>query len=332
MAVRAVLLALICAGAAGCGGARAPAAAASVPSSSALRHLQREIEAVLAAPELRRSTWGIQVRSLARHDVLFDHHAHRLLLPASNTKIITIAAAAERLGWDFSFPTELAVLGPVDGGILYGDLVVVGSGDPTIDDWDGRATSLFQSWAQALRRRGISVVTGGVIGDDNRLADVSLGAGWAWDDLDRSFATSIGALQFNQNTARLTIAPGAAGGDPAVLTIEPFGSGLTIRNGVKTAPPGVAPFVETRRRVGSPALEVRGTVSAGASPIVRNVSVHNPTLYFVSALHAALVASGIEFAVQRSTSTTCRTHRFSSAGAWSSRIARRLSPSCRSRR
>ena len=294
MAVRALLLALICAAAAGCGGARAAAAAPAAPSSSALRQLQREIEAILAAPELRRSTWGIQVRSLDRDDVLFDHQAHRLLLPASNAKIITIAAAADRLGWDFSFPTELAILGPVDGGIVYGDLVVVGTGDPSIDDWDGRATSLFQSWAEALRSRGISVVTGGVIGDDNRIPDVSLGAGWAWDDLDRSFATSVGALQFNQNTARLRIAPGAAPGDPAQLTLEPFGSGLTIRNKVTTGAPGTAPFVETRRGVGSPALDVRGTVAAGGAAIVRNVSVHNPTLYFVGALRAALMASGIE--------------------------------------
>jgi D-alanyl-D-alanine carboxypeptidase/D-alanyl-D-alanine-endopeptidase (penicillin-binding protein 4) len=294
VAVRAVLLALICAGGVGCGGARASSAAPTAPSSPALRQLGREIDAVLAAPELRRSTWGIEVRSLDRNDVLFDHQAHRLLLPASNTKIITVATAAERLGWDFSFATELATLGPVDGGVLYGDLVVVGSGDPSIDDWDGRATSLFQSWAQALRSRGISVVTGGVIGDDNRVPDVSLGAGWAWDDLDRSFAASVGALQFNQNTVRLRVTPAAAPGDPAIATIEPFGSGLTIVNKVTTGAPGTAPFVQTRRGVNSPALDVRGTVPVGGSPIVRNVSVHNPTLYFVGALRAALMASGIE--------------------------------------
>ena len=63
------------------------------------------------------------------------------------------------------------------------------------------------SWARELKARGISVVTGRVIGDDNRLPDVLLGAGWAWDDLDRSFATGVGALQFNQNTARLMVAP-----------------------------------------------------------------------------------------------------------------------------
>jgi D-alanyl-D-alanine carboxypeptidase/D-alanyl-D-alanine-endopeptidase (penicillin-binding protein 4) len=90
------------------------------------------------------------------------------------------------------------------------------------------------------------------------------------------------------------IAPGAAVGDPAMLTIEPFGSGLTMRNQVTTGATGTAPFVETRRGVGSAALDVRGTVAAGSSPFVRNVSVHNPTLYFVSALRAALLASGIE--------------------------------------
>jgi D-alanyl-D-alanine carboxypeptidase/D-alanyl-D-alanine-endopeptidase (penicillin-binding protein 4) len=292
--VRAVLVALTLATAA-CGAARAPAGGAPpLPSDSALRRLHRDIDAILSAPDLRRSSWGISIRSLAQDDSLYARDAAKLLLPASNVKVITLAAAADRLGWDFAFETQLSTLGPIDGGILYGDVVVAGTGDPSIDDWDGRATRLFADWAAALHSRGISVITGGVIGDDNHWPDRLLGSGWAWDDLDRSFATSIGALQFNQNTARLTIAPGAAAGDPALVTIEPFASGMLIRHAVTTSAAGVPVFLETRRGLGHTVIEARGSVPVGGPPLIRNVSVDNPTLYFVRSLHAALIANGIE--------------------------------------
>ena len=296
MRVRKALLALILAGAVACGGARSPSSTTprSPSADSPLARLQRDITALLEAPELKRVSWGIEIRSLGDDEVLYARDPQKLLLPASNVKVITLAAAAERLGWDFTFATELSLSGPVDGGVLYGDLVVAGSGDPSLDDWDGKATELFRAWARELKARGISVVTGRVIGDDNRLPDVLLGAGWAWDDLDRSFATSVGALQFNQNTARLVVAPGAAVNEPALARIEPSGSGLTLRSAMRTAAAQGPLGLETRRGAGSPVLEARGTIPLGAQDIRRNVSVVNPTLYFVSALREALVASGIE--------------------------------------
>ena len=287
--------ALILAGAVACGGVRPPASAP--PPSGApppLPRLQREIAALLGAPELKRVSWGIEIRSLARDETLYTHDAEKLLLPASNEKVITLAAAAERLGWDFTFTTELSAVGPVDSGVLYGDLVVTGSGDPSLDDWDGKATVLFRDWAAQLKARGISVVTGRVVGDDNRLPDVGIGSGWAWDDLDRSYATGTGALQFNQNTVRLLVSPGAAVNDPAVARLEPAGSGLALHSGVRTAAAQGALVLDTRRGAGSPVLEARGTIPLGAPAIVRNVSVLNPTLYFVRALHEALLASGID--------------------------------------
>ena len=256
--------------------------------------MQQDITALLDAPELKRVSWGIDIRTLGRDQVLYARAPQKLLLPASNVKVITLAAAAERLGWDFTFATELSLSGPVDGGVLYGDLVVAGSGDPSLDDWDGKATELFRAWARELKVRGISVVAGRVIGDDNRLPDVLLGAGWAWDDLDRSFATGVGALQFNQNTARLVVAPGAAVNEPALARIEPYGSGLTLRIAMQTSVAQGPLALETQRGAGSPVLEARGTIPLGAQGIRRNVSVVNPTLYFVNALREALVASGIE--------------------------------------
>jgi D-alanyl-D-alanine carboxypeptidase/D-alanyl-D-alanine-endopeptidase (penicillin-binding protein 4) len=271
-----------------------PQAAPRVPSPQALSRLHRDLSAVVDAPELKRVSWGIAIRSLDRDEVVFARDPQKLLLPASNEKVITLAAAAERLGWDYTFTTDLSAAGPVDGGVLNGDLIVTGSGDPSLDDWDGQATALWFQWAAELKNRGISTVTGRVVGDDNRFQDVVLGSGWAWDDLDRSYSSGIGALQFNQNTARLVVAPGPSVNDLATARIEPAGSGLSPKSEVHTSPARGPLSLETRRGAGSAVLDVRGTIPITSPPVVRLVSVVNPTLYFVSALRTALIAAGIE--------------------------------------
>ena len=272
------------------GRGRAPAP--QVPPS--VQRLRRDIDDIVSAPVLAAGTWGIAVRSLSRGEPLYARNAEKLLVPSSNMKILTLAAAAERLGWDYTYETRLIAAGPIAGGVLDGDLIVVGSGDPSIDDWDGRATELFRDWASQLETAGVRTISGRVVGDDNAFEEEGFGAGWSWDDLDRSYAASVGALQFNENTAQLTVKPGAAPGDEAVVSAAPDGAGLIVRNLVKTAARGSRTTLATERRPGGTALEIRGTIAVGAAPIVRNVSVVNPTLYFVNELRTALAADGID--------------------------------------
>ncbi len=178
--------------------APAPAAASQRRNASRLRsavnELQRDINRLLA-PTSERATWGVLVKSLATNDTLYALNPRKLFVPASNMKLATLAAAAERLGWAYSYETRLIAHGTLlPSGFLDGDLLVVGSGDPSIDDWDGAATRLFQSWAEQLKASGVTTIGGRIIGDDNAFDEETLGMGWAWDDLGRSFATGVGAL------------------------------------------------------------------------------------------------------------------------------------------
>src|SRR5262245_6793356 len=67
--------------------------------------LQRNINRILA-PTSERATWGVLVKSLTTNDTLYALNPRKLLLPASNMKLVTLAAAAERLGWTFSYETR----------------------------------------------------------------------------------------------------------------------------------------------------------------------------------------------------------------------------------
>jgi D-alanyl-D-alanine carboxypeptidase/D-alanyl-D-alanine-endopeptidase (penicillin-binding protein 4) len=291
-AIVAALLLASCSGAARPRVAPARPAAATAPDAVAA--LGAHITEQLAAPALERSTWGIVVTSLRNNQTLYALNPGRLLLPASNMKMVTLAAAAERLGWDFTYQTEVLAVGAIDFGYLDGDLLVVGTGDPTIDDWDGAATYLFKTWAERLKNVGIRVVGGRIIGDDNTFDDEAFGAGWAWDDLSASYSAGAGALQFNQNSAQMSVAPGGAAGAPAAVTLLPASSGLRLHNHLTTGAEGTPLTMTLRRLPGADVIELRGTVPLDQKPFSRNVSVDNPTRYFVSRLREALVDAGIE--------------------------------------
>src|SRR5580765_3733733 len=143
------------------------------PAPPALPALVRDIDALLAAPALAHGYWGVLVTSLKTGETLYALNAKRLMMPASNMKIVTLAAAAERLGWNYTYETALFAAGTTADGTLRGDLVAAGSGDPSLTTAAGDA--LFAEWADALKRAGIRTVTGRVIGDDNAFEDNGLG-------------------------------------------------------------------------------------------------------------------------------------------------------------
>jgi D-alanyl-D-alanine carboxypeptidase/D-alanyl-D-alanine-endopeptidase (penicillin-binding protein 4) len=268
----------------------APAAAPAV--AGRVRALQHDLDAILAAPSLDRGYWGVLVKSLETGETLYARNPRKLMMPASNMKIVTLAAAAERLGWDYTYETTLLAAGTIGAGVLDGDLVVVGGGDPSL--MDAAAQPLFASWVDRLKAMGVATISGRIIGDDGTFGDEPLGMGWSWDDLPDGYAAGVGALQFNENMARVTAAPGAAVGDPASVAVTPDASGLVVRNRLTTGAAASEESIRAHRLPGSAELELRGSLPVGSAPSVHTVSVDNPTLFFVSALRNALVSHGID--------------------------------------
>ena len=258
--------------------------------------LRRDLDAVFGAAITSHATWAVVVRSLDTGERLFELNPDKLMMPASNMKVVTLAGAAGVLTWDYRFVTTLETSAPVEAGVLRGDLVVRGGGDPTINTRNGRGAAVFAEWIAALKAAGITRIDGRIVGDDQAFDDEGLGGGWAWDDLQYGYAAPVGALQYNEDIAELTVKPGAAAGDPAAITLT-SGSGLTLMNRATTAPAGTPETVEYRRALDRPVLEVTGTVPlAPASPpvaetplrtVARQVAVVNPTFYFVNAFKDA---------------------------------------------
>jgi serine-type D-Ala-D-Ala carboxypeptidase/endopeptidase (penicillin-binding protein 4) len=263
------------------------------PNLRAERALASDLDRIFGAPVMEQGLWGVQVKSLETGRVLYALNARKLMMPASNMKIVTLAAAAETLGWDYRFKTTLETAAPVEDGVLKGDLIVRGSGDPTINSRENRANALFDQWAAALKAAGVSRIAGNIVGDASAFDRRTLGQGWSWDYLQYGYAAPVGALEFNEDIATLSIRPGAKAGDDAALELTP-GTGLGLIRRVLTGEPGSATSIDLERKPDGNWLEAIGSIAVDAKPASRDVAVANPTTYFAHALLLALVERGIE--------------------------------------
>ena len=255
--------------------------------------LQRDLDRTFTAPVLDRTFWAVVVQSLGNGETLYQLNPSKLVMPASNMKIVTLAAAAERLGWEYTFETWLLATGPVERGVLRGDLVIVGSGDPTINGRGGSPRRVFIDWAARLKAAGITAIEGRIVGDDRAFDAEGLGQGWAWDYLAYGYAARASALQYNEDLVEIVVRPGAAVGAAASIELRPGGNGLTVDNAVTTSAAGGWVDLAQQRLPGSGRLRVAGSVPLGSEAVTRTASVDAPALFFLQELHDTLTGEGV---------------------------------------
>ena len=273
----------------GCAKAQ-PTSPAPLPLTS-LQQLQRDITAATTGPGVQRAAWGIVVESLDRGDRLFELNPRNLLVPASVAKLVSLATAVDAVGWDYRYETTLQATGPIVDGVLDGDLVIVGSGDPAVG---GRGGDDIGVLVAALKARGIRRINGRIVGDDDAFEDPRPGLAWAWDDLGYTFGSLYGALNLAENRMAVTIAPGESEGRPTTITVEPQAAYRPLANRSVTGPRGSMPFVWPEQRPGESFLTLAGSIPVGATAATLNVSSGNPTFWFASVLRNRLLRDGVE--------------------------------------
>jgi D-alanyl-D-alanine carboxypeptidase/D-alanyl-D-alanine-endopeptidase (penicillin-binding protein 4) len=240
---------------------------------------------------------GVAVYSADHSTPLYLRNADRPLLPASNMKLYTTAAALDRLGPDFQYTTSLYADGPLlPGGILDGNLVLVGRGDPALSGrfFADSTTYVFDRFADELRREGVRRVTGRLIGDASYFDDELSAAGWEPGNLLWWYGARVNALSFNDNVVTLEIRPGPSAGAPAEVSFYPRGDGLRIANRAVTSGRRGGRSIGVGRRPDIDGYEIWGRIPVGGTPVRYVVAVEDPAGYALSVMRDRLARFGIE--------------------------------------
>ena len=276
------------------GGATTTHAQPATEPQSPREYIQAAVADTINAAPYTGALWGIEVTNLETGERLFGHNPEHLFTPASNTKLLTTAAALRRLGPSYRYETGLYVDGPVRNGVLRGNLIVRGSGDPTLGGYAQRddPTTVFRDWADSLKAAGITRIEGDILGDDDPFSDVPLGDGWSWNDVPYYYAAEINGLVFNTNTIDLE-ATGRRPGAPARITWTPFETDFVrVRNRSRTVPRDSASDEEYDRPFGENTFTVRSRIHPNEIQ-EETLTITEPTRYFTHVLRSVLLREGI---------------------------------------
>jgi D-alanyl-D-alanine carboxypeptidase/D-alanyl-D-alanine-endopeptidase (penicillin-binding protein 4) len=298
--------------------AQAPSHGAK-PAVSANVQLDEKIKAILAEPALGQAEFGVAVKTLDGV-TLYGYNDARLFTPASNAKLATTAAAFALLPVDdLTFTTNAVADGVIDPqGVLHGDIVLLGAGDPTLSDRHypyqtpqaaaapapaaptpaatepakpPKAMDILDLLAEQVEQAGVRSVDGSVVGDDTYYVDEPYGEGWAWDDLQWSYGAPVSALTFADNTIDLNITTDPS--NPSRMTEEwvPNVEYYQLEDDMTPTPAGQTAHPGLDRRPG--ALLIRAWGTAPADGLHSGMAIEDPSEFAAAAFKQALAGRGV---------------------------------------
>lgn len=262
-------------------------------STNSLSEFREQLNYIFNDPIFASSNWGVFIESLETGEFLYKKEENKLFIPASNIKLFTTAAALYLLGPDYKYSTNIFIKGTIKNGVLKGDLIIKGSGDPTISGrfYNNDMLSIYNSWADSLIAHGIEEIDGNIIGDDYAFDNKGLGNGWGWEFQSYWFSAASSAISFNDNCIDLSIKVNKSD-NSAIVTSYPNTKYAVIINNVSIVPSDSVTSVDVSRESGSNVINVFGTLRQGDS-VKTYVAVNNPTQYSMVVLKETLEKRGI---------------------------------------
>lgn len=247
---------------------------------------------VKSNPDLRGAYVGV-LAVTADGDTLACHNADALFVPASNMKLVTVASALKCLGAEYRYETKLAVSGEIKDGTLYGDVYIVGSGDPTTAYPDS-PDRLFASWAKIIADSGIWRIEGKVIGDGSSFRGMKESPDWLFADIGTYYGTGVTGLQFAGNTLNFNVIPGSNPGSSLEITqVFPFTPWMDIVYDCTTGEKGTGDQLYLYTTDFSRKAILRGTFAAGKKPKTVRCSNKYPELTCAKEFYDFLSKSGL---------------------------------------
>jgi serine-type D-Ala-D-Ala carboxypeptidase/endopeptidase (penicillin-binding protein 4) len=266
--------------------------------------LAERIDRRLDAPGLDHLLWGVAVADLDGH-LLYGRNADRLFIPASTTKLVVSIVANSLLGPAFTVATSVYGTGPVANGVMQGDLVLYGRGDPTFSKrcydvdttrlgaCDAAPAAKLHELAQQLHDRGVRVIAGDLVGDGSWFEPQLVHPAWENYDLGWWYAAPVSGLGFNDNSVDFREIAGDSAGATVQLILTPDIGAFTVENRAEVGLRGSRRTFDIFRTTDGLGYLATGALPAGSAPRNESAAVVDPNRYAAVAFRHELAAVGI---------------------------------------
>ena len=284
-----------------------------VPPQSAqtLSDLQSKIAGRLSRPEVRRGQIGVKIVSLNTGKVIFEQNGEKYLMPASNMKNFTVAAAMEKLSPDFRFVTSVySTSQPDASGTVKGDLRIFGRGDISVSTaFFGTSPNDPQTYYKGIDRlvdkivvAGVKRVEGNLVGDESYFRGNAIPGSWEYDDLQWYYGAEISALPINDNAVDLTVRPGPVG-YTCTVRLLPLNPVMRINNQCTTTGAGTSRTLEINKKPNENVLDITGALPVGDNGFSGSIAISHPAELFLALLRQRLQERGVMITGQTRTVT-----------------------------
>lgn len=255
--------------------------------------------------ELKYGLASLTVLNANTGEILFSKKETQGMAPASTLKTITTATAYSVLGSNFKYTTDLLYSGNIEDGVLNGNIILRGTGDPTLGSENFEETKpemLLNRWVEAIKRAGIQKVNGQVIADDTLFNGQMVPRGWTWVDMGQYYGSGVSALNWRENKFSVVISDkGNVGEKAAIEQTIPLVPYLDIINEVTIGKVGSGDQVYAFSAPYSKKVFLRGTFALGLKKQIE-ISLPDGAYELASNLKDALSIQGI--AVEKGITTT----------------------------
>ncbi len=232
---------------------------------------------------------SVLIRSVTAAETLFAHHPDQKRIPASNVKLITSAAAMVYLGPDYTFPTDVYAAGPIQEGVLKGDIYLKGYGDSSL------VQERMRELANGVRLSGIRRISGDLVADDSFFDEERYGRGWNVGGSLRPYLAPHGALSVNFSVVTVYVEPGPEAGSPARVQLDPPSDTVRLEARVKTGPRQgrIQIHLGRRQKNGVDWITVDGSIPVDQERARYSAAVSDPARYAAGVFSAFLRQEGI---------------------------------------
>jgi len=267
---------------------------------TAISHLQQDSQS-------RYASLSLTVLDVKTGAVLFASNPDMGLATASTLKTVTSATAFYLLGKDFQYQTQVSYTGTISNGTLNGDIVVTGSGDPTLGSWRWEGTKeklILNTIVTAIKKAGIKSINGRMIGDESIFGTQSIPEGWIWQDVGNYYGAGTSGLTWRENQFDIKLRTGAVGSTIGILSTVPAMPYYQFKSELTNAPAGTGDKSYAFLPVGNTTFYLRGTYAADQTKKSISVALPDPAYDLAFRLKDTLAQCGIPSSAQPESQAT----------------------------